>query len=92
MAVGRRERRMACGVGARLEALVEPFIDDTAWIENASRRGARVISTRRWTADAPVVLKSFDGMFDWASRIVYCERLADGRFAVGLEFEPADDG
>jgi len=33
-----------------------------------------------------LLIKSADGKLETDARVVYCERLMDGRFALGLEF------
>jgi hypothetical protein len=33
-----------------------------------------------------LLIKSADGELEADARVVYCERLLDGRFALGLEF------
>jgi hypothetical protein len=53
--------------------------------ENVSPHGARVLMEREWRPGQQVmVISSKEGV--WARRqIVYCEVLAESRFAVGLE-------
>lgn len=85
---GRMERRTAIGVAARLASAVEPSAGGAAFIENISSHGARVINDRSWQAHDRLLLWSADiGFRRTTGRVVYCQALPDGRFAVGLHFD-----
>jgi hypothetical protein len=62
---------------------------ETTFTENASSRGARVASFRRWRPNEILVLESLPGDFRAVSRVTYCQRQSKG-FVIGLEFlEPS---
>jgi hypothetical protein len=50
-----------------------------------SPRGARVVTEREWQPGARLLLVSLQDEVQSEARIVYCERVAEYRFAVGLE-------
>ncbi len=55
-------------------------------IKNVSGHGARVISSRQWPEREPVLLAETVGEQHLDAVVVYCQRLAADRFAVGLKF------
>jgi hypothetical protein len=52
---------------------------------NVSSHGARVIANQLWQTGKSALVRSEEGQFEWTGRVVYCERLPDGKFAVGLQ-------
>jgi sulfite reductase alpha subunit-like flavoprotein len=85
---GRTERRLPIIVVVRLAA-VEPAGTDgeeRTFTDNISAGGARVFSTRSWQlGDAVRVTPRNE---DSASgSVVYCQKLDDGRFVIGVEFQ-----
>lgn len=58
---------------------------EIAHTENVSSHGARVIASNAWQTGKSAVVRSEEGQFEWTGRVVYCERLPDGKFAVGLQ-------
>ena len=63
----------------------EPGLKERTITENVSPRGARVLVEREWRPRQQVLVVSPDEGVRSRGQIVYCERLAEGRFAVGLE-------
>lgn len=59
---------------------------EQATMQNVSLRGVRVISTSSWYADDTILVSLPVGHFTSAARVTYCDAVAQGRFAVGLEF------
>lgn len=53
--------------------------------ENVSPRGARVVTTKPWQVNEPLDLRSLLGNFRSRARVVYCQQLGEGSFAVGLQ-------
>jgi len=58
---------------------------EIAHTENVSSHGARVIAGKFWQTEKSALVRSEEGQFEWTGRVVYCERLPDGKFAVGLQ-------
>lgn len=53
--------------------------------ENVSPHGARVISSSICAPGNPVLLDALEEHVKVQARVVYCQRLKDERFAIGLE-------
>ena len=59
---------------------------EITFTENVSSRGARVLTSRRWTQHDQLVLASMRCDFHAVARVAYCHPARDRGFAVGLEF------
>lgn len=53
--------------------------------ENVSARGARVLTSRPWQPNERVTVRSLLGSLRSRARVVYCQPLEKGSFAIGLE-------
>lgn len=53
--------------------------------ENISNRGARVVTRKPWRPNDRLNVRSLRGNLLSRARVVYCQQLADGFFAIGLE-------
>jgi len=58
---------------------------DIARPQNVSARGMRVATEDVWLPGEPVLLSSPESGFRTQARVVYCKRMENKRFAVGLE-------
>jgi hypothetical protein len=85
---GRIERRMSVNVIACL-ASQDAAIPETVTTENISEHGARVISGRQWNANERVVVSDLFGDFRVTAEVVYCERVKEDQYAMGLKFDEA---
>ena len=85
MPTGRIEKRIARAVTVEIRPEDEGMPKERTLTENVSAHGARVLMDREWRPGQRVmVISSKEGL--WAlGHIVYCELLAESRFAVGLE-------
>jgi len=86
MKLERAERRMEVMMGGRLAAAGSDPTPEWVSIKNISGHGARVISSRHWSVQQPVLLAETVGEQHLDAVVVYCQRLAGDRFAVGLKF------
>jgi hypothetical protein len=90
----RAESRIDIKVTAMLVGRHGKLGVERAITENVSSRGVRVISTSEWYTDDIILVSLPAGHFTSAARVAYCDALAEGRFATGLEFagssEPLD--
>jgi hypothetical protein len=60
--------------------------------ENVSVRGARVVTSRAWQPNERLNVRSLLGNFRSRARVVYCQSLGNGTFAIGLQlFATAGD-
>ena len=82
---GRFEKRVARAVTVEICPEDEGTPKERTLTENVSPHGARLLMEREWRPGQRVMVMSpNEGV--WArGQIVYCEVLAESRFAVGLE-------
>jgi hypothetical protein len=86
MKCGRSEARTPVGGLTQIELLGQPCHGEFAWIENVSDHGARVVSKRRWRLeDRLVIFARYPEFSSVMAKVVYCQPLLEGLFAVGCE-------
>ena len=83
---GRLEKRTRVAMPVKLLILQSPGIVEKAKTENVSAHGARVVTTHP-LPHQPLLLTSSEGKVQTYAHVVYCQRLADQSYAVGLQFE-----
>lgn len=84
---GRAEKRTRVSVQVRLVSMESPGIVEDTRMDDVSVHGARVLTTQPLRPREPLLLSSTDGSLQAYANVVYCKRLADRRYAVGLRFE-----
>lgn len=89
---GRIEKRARVTVPVHLVPFENAFIAETTMTVNISRRGARVITSRRWRPGEQVAFASTSGQFQRKATVVYCHPQTDGQFCMGLDFGPNGHG
>jgi len=72
-------------IGVYLEGNRQAPGAESTFTENVSERGARVVSSRRWS-QRPAHLVSRSGEFRSSARVAYCQPMQGDGFAVGVEF------
>jgi len=85
MPTGRMEKRIAKTLILEICLYDEPGLKERTITENVSPRGARVLVEREWRPRQQVLVISPNEGVRSRGQIVYCERVAEGKFAVGLE-------
>lgn len=86
MRSGRLERRTRLAIPVRISSLEEPSAGERSTTEDICSKGIRVLVRRARELNERLWIKSADGEMEADGRVVYCQRLLDGRFALGLEF------
>ena len=86
MSNGRSEKRITGTVSVEVCLQDEPRLNERMLTENVSAHGARVFMERKLQPGQQVLVSSPKEGVRSQGRIVYCERLSEGRFVVGLEF------
>jgi hypothetical protein len=61
-------------------------LEETAIAQNVSAHEMRVATEHVWRPREPVLLGSPESGVRIRARVVYCQRIENNRFAVGLEF------
>lgn len=80
------ERRTPAGGLAQIEILGQPLDPESAWVENISEHGLRMISQRPMHQGERLVISSqFAPFTTTVARVVYCQKLVEGLFAIGCQ-------
>ena len=89
---GRSHERIAQAVVVELGHLDSRQSKETAFAQNVSSQGIRVATEHVWVPGDTVLVTSKDTGVHTQARVVYCQRLGNERFAIGLELlEPVKD-
>ena len=82
---GRSDRRITKEVAVELARPDASQLREMAIAQNVSTRGMRVATEHVWCPGDPVLLSSPESGVRTQARVVYCQRMENNRFAVGLE-------
>ena len=81
----RIQKRTPSTVALQISSANQPFITELAFTENLSLHGVRIVTERPWKPEERVLVKSRHGSIQSRARVIYCQQLSKGRYAVGLE-------
>ncbi len=86
---GRIERRLPIIVMVRLAqaALAGTDGEERTYTDNVSTHGARVFSKQPWQSGDEVMVTPVNQESATCGKVVYCQRLADGRYGIGVRFQ-----
>jgi hypothetical protein len=84
---GRLEKRTRLTLPVQISSLQYPTATEPTTTENVSSLGIRVLTQRPRVPDERLMIRSADGDLRTLVRVVYCQRLPDGRFGIGLQFQ-----
>jgi hypothetical protein len=82
---GRSEKRIARAVSVEVWLQDETALVERALSENVCAHGARVLMARRLWPGQHVLLTSPEEGVRSRARVIYCQRVAESKFAIGLE-------
>jgi len=85
MPTGRSDRRITKEVAMELARPDAPQLREMAIAQNVSARGMRVATEDIWLPGDPVLLSFPESGLRTQARVVYCQRMENNRFALGLE-------
>jgi len=85
---GRMERRLPIIVAVRLAPYASAGVDgeERTYTDNISERGARIFSKHAWQPGDPLWITLSNG-HSACGQVVYCQRLPDGRYTIGVNFQ-----
>lgn len=83
---GRLEKRVDAIYPVHLTSEARQVPAETAYTQNVSNHGARIVSRRQWSPDERVKVESVRWSFRATARVAYCEPVKSEQFAVGLQF------
>jgi hypothetical protein len=86
--VGRMEKRLPIMIVVSLTLAQEQPANgaELAYTENVSAHGARVISKHHWQAGEVAQVTCLKDETTIRGKVVYCQKLLDNRYCVGLNF------
>jgi len=82
---GRSEKRIASAVAVEICLQDEPMLKEMTSTENVSAHGVRVLMKRQLRPGQQVLVIFPKQGVRSPARTVYCQHLAESKFAVGLE-------
>ena len=85
MPTGRSDKRITKEGAVELARPDASQLKETAIAQNVSARGMRVTTEHIWRPGDGVLLSSPESGIRTQARVVYCQRMENNRFAVGLE-------
>jgi hypothetical protein len=83
---GRPEKRIRLAVPVEIYSLQDPSATERTSTEDVCSLGARVLTHRNKELNERLMIKSLADDLRTLARVVYSQRLNDGRFGVGLQF------
>jgi hypothetical protein len=84
---GRVVKRVQLSVPVVICSPEDPSTVERTTTENVCSMGVRVVTEHNRELNEKLMICSIAGDERMLARVVYCQRLPDGRFSVGLEFE-----
>src|ERR1700722_2755377 len=84
---GRLEKRIQLAVPVEITSLQYTSASERTTTENVCSLGLRVLTQYARELNERLMIRSLDGDLRTLARVVYCQRLPDGHFGVGLQFQ-----
>jgi len=84
---GRLEKRIRLAVPVQISSLLDPAATERTTTENVCSLGIRILTQRARDLNERLMISSLMGELRTLAYVVYCQRLPDGRFGVGLRFQ-----
>jgi hypothetical protein len=84
---GRLEKRIRLAVPVEISSLRNPSATERTITENVCSLGMGILTQRPKELNERVMISSVVGDLRTIARVVYCQRLPDGHFGVGLQFQ-----
>lgn len=83
---GRLEKRIRLTVPVQISSLQDPSATERTTTENVCSMGVRVLTQGAKEQNERLMVSSLVADMRTLARVVYCQRLPEGRFGVGLQF------
>jgi hypothetical protein len=84
---GRIEKRIRLVAPVEISSLLNPAATERTTMENFCSLGIRILTQRARELNERLWVRLLDGDLRALARVVYCQRLPDGSFGVGLQFQ-----
>ena len=82
---GRLEKRIRLAIPVEIFSPQNPAAAERTTTENVSSLGIRVLTQRARDLNERLMISSLVGGLRTLARVVYCQRVPENRFALGLE-------
>lgn len=84
---GRLEKRIQLSLPVQISNLYDPSTSERTTTENVCSLGMRILTLKARELNERLMISSLVGDLRALARVVYCQRLPDGRFGVGIQFQ-----
>ena len=84
---GRLEKRFQLSLPVQISSLYDPSAAERTTTENVCSLGMRVLTQKAKELNERLMISSLVGDLRALARVVYCQRLPDGRFGIGIQFQ-----
>jgi len=84
---GRLEKRIQLSLPVQISNLSDPSMTERTTTENVCSLGMRLLTQKARERNERLMISSMVGDMRALARVVYCQRLPDGRFGVGIQFQ-----
>src|SRR5580700_4632862 len=84
---GRLEKRIQLAVPVEITSLQYTSANERTTTENVCSLGIRVLTQHARELNERLMIRSLAGDLRALARVVYCQRLPDGHFGIGLQFQ-----
>jgi hypothetical protein len=84
---GRLEKRIQLSLPVQVSSLYDPSRTERTTTENVCSLGMRLLTQKARELNERLMISSLVGDMRALARVVYCHRLPDGRFEVGIQFQ-----
>lgn len=83
---GRLEKRIQMAVPVEISTPQDPSATERTSTENVCSLGVRVLTMRPKKLNERLIIRLLPGDLRTLARVVYCQRISDKRFGVGMQF------
>jgi len=87
LGTGRLEKRIEVSIPLQVSTILDPDAAEQTTTENVCSLGMRILSGHARELNERLMITSLRDNMRRLARVVYCQRLRDGHFAVGLQFQ-----
>jgi hypothetical protein len=84
---GRLEKRVQLSLTVQISSPYDPSSSERTTTENICSLGMRVLTQKGRELNQRLMISSLVGDLGALARVVYCQRLPDGRYGVGIQFQ-----
>ncbi len=84
---GRLEKRIHLSLPVQISSLYDPCQAERTTTENVCSLGMRLLTQKAKELNERLMISSLVGDLRALARVVYCQRLPDGRFGIGIQFQ-----